>query len=70
MYLSIVSSQNQQLLQLLRNCLHDATAILTSTVLPPYKASSPTCMCTCTCTFTWCHRSNPYLAFLLIEQMH
>ena len=36
------ASQNQQLLQLLRDCLHGATANLTPTVHPPCKASNPT----------------------------
>ena len=36
------ASQNQQLLQLLRDCLHGDTANLTPTVHPPRKASNPT----------------------------
>ena len=33
------ASQNQQLLQLLRDCLHGATTNLTPTVFPSCKAS-------------------------------
>ena len=41
-FLTTSSSQNQQLLQLLRDCLHGATANLTPTVNRPCKASNPT----------------------------